>query len=188
MSAVTVFCSASSGLDPRFHAVAQRTGAAIASHGLALVYGGGGVGLMGEIARAAKEGGATVVGVTTRRLVDLEQAWTECDDLIVADTMRERKRLLELHGDAFLVLPGGLGTYEELFEMLVGRVLGEHDKPIGIVNAHGYYNPLVAMVEHGIEHRFIHERARDLFRIDPDADVVLGMVREELDAVRQPTR
>jgi len=136
--------------------------------------------LMGEVARAAKSNGARIIGITTRRLVDLEQAWSGCDDLIVVDTMRERKRLLEAHGDAFLVLPGGLGTYEELFEMLVARVLGDHDKPIGIVNASGYYNPLVAMVEHGIEHRFIHERARDLFQIDPDADSVLDAIRTDL--------
>lgn len=185
MSAVTVFCSSSSNLDPRFHEIARRTGTSIATHGLVLVYGGGGVGLMGEVARAAKTGGANVVGVTTRRLMAMEQAWSGCDDLIVVDTMRERKRLLEAHGDAFLVLPGGLGTYEELFEMLVARVLGDHDKPIGIVNADGYYNPLVAMVEHGIEHRFIHERTRDLFRIDPDADAVLDALRSELGA-REP--
>jgi hypothetical protein len=79
-------------------------------------------------------------------------------------------------GDAFVVLPGGVGTYEEFFEVLVGRQLGEHDKPIGIINAHGYYNPLIAMVQHGIEHRFIKPALLELFTIDPDPQVVIDGV------------
>lgn len=180
MTAITVYCSSSSFLDPAFHDEARAVGAGIARRGWTLVYGGGSLGLMGETARAAKTAGSRVIGIITRRLMALEQGWNGCDELVVVDTMRERKRMLEHRGDAFLVLPGGLGTYEELFEILVGKLLGEHVKPVAIINAHGYFNPLIAMVEHGIAHRFIPERARELFAISPDVEPLLDALAARL--------
>lgn len=168
MPAITVYCSSSTFLDPDFHGPAVELGVELARRDITLVYGGGSVGLMGEIARTCREGGGRVVGIITRKLVALEKADHACDELIVVDSMRERKRLLAERGDAFLVLPGGVGTYEEFFEILVGRHLQEHDKPIGVVNSHGYYNPLIAMLEHGIEHRFIQPSMREKFFIEPD--------------------
>ena len=177
MRAVTVYCSSSTVLEPHFARAAQRVGAELARRGLALVYGGGSVGLMGEVARAAKAMGGRVEGIITQQLLDLEQGWDGCDDLVVVDSMRERKRLLEHHGDAFLILPGGIGTFEEFFEILVGRHLGNHAKPIGVVNDHGYYDPLVALIEHGIEHKFIKASARDLVTVDADpARVIEALV------------
>jgi uncharacterized protein (TIGR00730 family) len=179
MPAITVYCSSSTTLDPDFHQPAVEVGRELARRGIALVYGGGSVGLMGEIARACREAGGCVIGVITRRLVEMEKADPACDELLVVETMRERKRLLEARGDAFLILPGGIGTYEEFFEILVGRHLGEHDKPIGVVNSHGYYNPLIALIEHVIEHRFIHESMRGKFFIEPEpATVIERLVRE----------
>ncbi len=140
---------------------------------------------MGEIARATRANGGKVVGIITRRLMELEIADMHCDELVVVDTMRERKQLLERRGDGFLMLPGGLGTYEEFFEILVGRQLGEHAKPIGVVNSHGYYNPLIAMMEHGIEHRFIKPAVKELFFIHPDPYAVLDWL---LDPDRQPVQ
>jgi uncharacterized protein (TIGR00730 family) len=176
MKSVTVYCASSTSLDPEFHEVAETVGREIARRGLGLVFGGGGIGLMGEVARAAKAGGARVTGIITSLLMDAEQGWSGCDELAVVETMRERKKLLAERGDSFLVLPGGIGTYEEFFEILVGRQLLEHDKPIGIVNAHGYYNPLVAMIEHGVEHRFMRPETRALFEIDPDPVTVLDAI------------
>lgn len=173
MKALTVYCSSSAHLDPEFHAAANTVGTELARRGITLVYGGGCVGLMGEIARAARAQGGKTIGVITQRLMDREVGDSACDQLLIVDTMHERKRLLAEYGDGFLILPGGVGTYEELFEILVGRKLGEHDKPIGIVNSHGYFNPLVAMVEHGIEHRFIEPELRHLFRIDPEPLTVI---------------
>lgn len=173
MNAITVYCSSSMHLDPEFHAPANVVGSELARRGMTLVFGGGCVGLMGEMARAARSAGGRTIGVITRRLMDREVGDTACDQLIVVDTMHERKRLLAEHGDAFLILPGGVGTYEELFEILVARQLGEHDKPIGIVNSRGYFNPLIAMVEHGIEHRFIDPSLRELFVIDPEPVAVI---------------
>ena len=103
-----------------------------------------------------------MVGVITRLLMELEQGDPDCDELIVVDTMRERKRLLVERGDGFLVLPGGIGTYEEFFETLVGRQLREHEKPIGIINTDDFYRPLLDLFEHGEETRFIRPGTRDL--------------------------
>lgn len=173
---ITVYCSSSDFLDPQFHDEAEAIGAEIARRGLTLVYGGGSVGLMGAIARAARSGGGCVVGIITKALMHKELGDKDCDELVIVDTMRERKKLLEQRGDAFIMLPGGIGTYEEFFEILVGRQLAEHNKPIGVVNAHGYFNPLIAMIEHGIEHRFIRPAVYELFVMDPDPLVVLEKV------------
>lgn len=180
MPAITVYCASSNYLDPEFHDTARTVGTWLARKNCTLVYGGGSTGLMGELARAAREQGGEVVGIITRYLHDRELGYDGCRELITVDTMRERKRLLEERGEAFLILPGGLGTYEEMFEIIVGRLCREHDKPIGIVNAHGYYNPLIAMIEHGIEHRFIKREVHDLFTIDPEPEPVLAALLNEL--------
>lgn len=176
MKSITVYCGSSDHVDEQFHEPAAAIGKALAMRGISLVFGGGRVGLMGVVARAVREHGGHVVGIITTKLHAIERADEQCDELIIVDTMRERKRLLLERGEGIIVLPGGLGTYEEFFEVLVGRQLGEHDHPIGIVNAHGYYNPLVAMLEHGIEHGFVREAARELFEIHPNATAVLDRV------------
>ncbi len=152
-------------------------GRELAARSIRLVYGGGCIGLMGAVARATKAAGGKVTGIITRQLVALEQGWDGCDELLVVDTMRERKRLLEECGEAFLILPGGLGTYEEFFEILVGRYLKNHAKPIGVVNDHGYYDPMIAMIDHGVEHRFIRPAVRDLLFVHHDpVDVINAIV------------
>jgi uncharacterized protein (TIGR00730 family) len=173
MSAITVYCASSDHLDESFHAPAARFGAEVGRRGITLVYGGGSVGLMGEIARAARAAGGRTVGVITQLFVDLERADPECDEMIVVETMRERKRLLMEHADAFAMLPGGIGTYEEFFETLVARQIGEHQKPIGIMNTNGYFDPLIDLLTHGAEHRFIHEPMLDVLAIDESPIAVL---------------
>jgi len=165
MRSVTVYCSSSGALEPHFAEGARDLGAALAGHGIGLVYGGGSIGLMGECARAAKAGGAHVTGIITRKLLALEQGWTGCDDLVVVDTMQQRRRLLMDRADGYIVLPGGLGTHEELFEVLVARQLGDHAKPIAVVNHDRYYDPLIAMIEHGIEHRFVRPAIRGVLKV-----------------------
>ena len=173
MKFVAVYCSSSSSLDPHFTRTAEIVGREIAARGRTLVYGGGSTGLMGDVARACAAAGGEVVGVITNHLATLEVAFDGCTELVTVETMRERKRIMVERGDAFLVLPGGLGTYEELFETLVGRLLSEHDKPMGIVNDHGYFDPLLAMIEHGIEQKFIRPAIRRLLAIDRDPIKVL---------------
>lgn len=173
VKAVTVYCSSSGALEPHFAGAARALGQGLAERGIALVYGGGSIGLMGEIARACKERGGRVVGVITHKLLALEQGWKGCDELAVVETMQARRRLLMDRGDGYIVLPGGLGTYEEFFEVLVARQLGDHAKPIAIVNHEGYYDPLLALIDHGIEHRFVRPAIRRVLTVVPTAHVAL---------------
>ncbi|MFO0895164.1 MAG: TIGR00730 family Rossman fold protein [Phycisphaerales bacterium] len=178
-AAITVYCASSPHIEPHFRTAAERLGRALGERRLTLVYGGGRIGLMGVVARAVREAGGRVEGIITRKLLGLEQGWDQCDELVVVDTMRERKRILAERGAAFVVLPGGLGTYEEFFEILVGRQIGDHHKPIGIVNDHGYYDPLLTLIDHGVEHRFVKQAVRDLLHVAGDPARVLELVLQE---------
>jgi uncharacterized protein (TIGR00730 family) len=177
--AVTVYCSSSKSVPPVYFEAAAELGRAIAGEGWALVYGGNAVGCMGALADAARAAGGRVVGVTPQLLVDHGIADGRCHELIVTATMRERKALLEQRGDAFVALPGGLGTFEEVFEILVGRTLGYHQKPVVLLNVAGYYAPLLAMLEHGIEHGFIRPVAREAYVVAETVDEVIAFLRSQ---------
>ena len=176
MNAVTVYCASATKLNPAFHTAANIVGREIGARELTLVYGGGRIGLMDDVAKSAAESGATVIGVITHKLVAHEQANEACDELIIVDTMQERRTIMMERGDAYLVLPGGLGTYEELFEVLVGSQLGDHTKPVGIVNVDGYYDPFIAMLEHGVAHRMIRPALLQLIYINPCPENVLDHI------------
>jgi uncharacterized protein (TIGR00730 family) len=163
MRAVTVYCSSSSHVDPIYFAAASELGRAIAQSGWRLVYGGNHVGCMGALADGARNAGGKVTGITPQLLVDQGMGDPDCDELIITPSMRERKGLLEERADGFVTLPGGIGTFEEVFEIIVGRVLGYHSKPIVLLNVADYYAPLLAMINHGIETRFIRPATRDAF-------------------------
>lgn len=173
---ITVYCSSSRHLPPVYYEAGAELGRAIAGLGWTLVYGGNRVGLMASVADAARAAGGRVVGITPQVLVDEGIADELCDELIVTQTMRERKALLEARGDALIALPGGLGTFEEFFEILVGRVLGCHAKPIVLLNVAGYYQPLLAMIDHGIEHGFIKPAAREDFFVAPAVPEALAFL------------
>ena len=162
---VTVYCSSSSKVPPVYFDAANALGAALAAQGWTLVYGGNAVGLMGAVADSVRDGGGRVVGITPRVLMDKGITDQKCNELIVTTDMRERKGLLEARGDAFIALPGGLGTFEEIFEIIVGRQLNVHAKPIVLLNIAGYYDPLLAMLRHGIEQRFIKAESDTLFHV-----------------------
>lgn len=179
LRSITVYCSSSPHLEAHFAETAERLAKAIAARGATLVYGGGGIGLMGVIARAAKAAGGRVEGIITTRFMALEQGWDGCDEMVVVETMRERKRQLAERADAFVILPGGLGTLEEFFEILVARQIGEHRKPIGIVNDRGFYDPLLSLIDHSIEHRFVKPRMRALLHVHPDPEAVLDACEQE---------
>ena len=177
MRAVTVYCSSSSHVDPIYFAVAAELGTAIAKAGWRLVYGGNCVGCMGALADAARSAGGKVTGITPQLLVDQGIGDLNCDELVITQSMRERKGLLEERADGFVTLPGGIGTFEEVFEIIVGRVLGYHSKPIVLLNVADYYAPLLAMIEHGIETRFIRPATRDAYfvaRTVPEAIAFLN--------------
>ncbi|HEX8915498.1 MAG TPA: TIGR00730 family Rossman fold protein [Humisphaera sp.] len=176
--AVTVYLSSSRDLAPAYVDAATALGTALARQGWALVYGGNSIGLMHTLAEAARAAGGRVVGITPRLFVDENCADTTADELIVTDDMRTRKRLLEERGDALIAMPGGLGTFEELFEVLVGRVLRYHDKPIVLLNVAGYYDPLIAMIEHGIEQRFIKPKAREAYFVADTVETAMTYLRD----------
>lgn len=171
LRSVTVYCSSSSSVHGEYQHVARGVGEALAARGRRLVYGGGRLGLMGAVASACREHGGHVTGIITERLKTAELLDEANDENIVVATMRERKRLLAERGDAFVVLPGGVGTLEEFFEVLVGRLLGEHDKPIALLNCpdpvddEPYYTPLLTMFEHMANNRFMNAGVMDLFHV-----------------------
>ncbi|HEX8522172.1 MAG TPA: TIGR00730 family Rossman fold protein [Tepidisphaeraceae bacterium] len=177
IQAITVYCSSSSKVDQAFVDAARNLGSAIAKENWKLVYGGNNVGLMGALANAARAAGGKVIGVTPRLFVDKGSADEQCDELIVTDGMRDRKALLEERGDAFITLPGGLGTFEELFEIICGKVLGYHTKPIVLLNIENYYAPLLAMITHGIEHHFIKSSAQDLYFVADSVQAAIDHIR-----------
>lgn len=174
VASVAVYCSASSAIGAHFNDAARAVGEALGRSGLQMVFGGGAVGLMGVAARACKARGGRVVGVTTRKLESLEGGWDGCDELRVVEAMPERRSTMMDLADAFVVLPGGLGTYEEFFEVAVGRQLGDHSKPIVIVNHDDFYDP---MIEHGITHKFIAPAIREaLVVVDDAADALPALL------------
>ena len=133
---------------------------------------------MGALADAARAAGGKVIGITPQILVDHGIADEKCDELVVTSDMRQRKGLLEQRGDAFIALPGGLGTFEEIFEIIVGRVLGTHDKPVLLLNVADYYGPLLAMIEHGVEQRFIKPKARAAYTVVPTVAAAIDVLRQ----------
>lgn len=180
MRSLTVYCASSPHVEPVFFDAAAATGKAMAEHGLRLVYGGGGIGLMGVLARSVQHHGGAVTGIIPNSLLEREQGYDGCDELIVVETMQERKRKMMDMGDGFLALAGGLGTWEELLEVITARVVGEHTKPIGLLDTEGYYDPLLELFEHGIEHKFVKPAVLDLMNISADpAEVVAAIIGSE---------
>ena len=163
-----VYCGSRAGTDPAFAQVAHAVGDWIGRHGGQLVYGGGHNGLMGLVADATLAAGGRVVGIIPKALVEREWAHRNCTELHVVDTMHERKRLMAERADAFLALPGGIGTFEEFFEVWTWRQLGYHDKPVGLLNVNGYYDGLLAFLHHSVEQQFMGSAQTDLVRVSAD--------------------
>ena len=162
---VCVFCGSSRGNDPRYAAAARELGQELAERGLGLVYGGGRIGLMGEIARATLDAGGEAVGVIPEALLKREVGHGALTRLEVVDSMHERKSRMAELADAFIALPGGFGTYEEWFEIITWAQLGIHDKPCVLLNVAGYYDPLLEMIGRSMAEAFIRPEHRRLFAV-----------------------
>jgi uncharacterized protein (TIGR00730 family) len=162
--AICVFCGSSAGSNPEFAAAARDVGGLLARRGVDLVYGGGRVGLMGIVADSALEAGGRVIGVIPEALATGEIAHDALTEQHVVTGMHERKALMATRSSAFLTLPGGIGTFEELFEILTWGALGIHRKPIGILNVQGYFDPLFGLLEHGINAQLIRRESLQLLR------------------------
>jgi uncharacterized protein (TIGR00730 family) len=182
VQSICVYCGSSGRVDEAFRQAAVDLGALIAKHRLELVYGGGRVGLMGLLANAAMAGGARVTGIIPRHLHDFEVGHHGISELRVVDNMHERKRLMFERSDAFAVLPGGLGTLDEAFEIITWKQLGLHDKPIVVVDVGGYWRPYQQLVEHVVENGFATAAALGLYRVVSSPAEALQF----LDTAREP--
>lgn len=178
MHRVCVYCGSSFGNNPVFAEVAAEVGAKLARSGLGMVYGGGSVGLMGVVADAALAKGGEVIGVIPKKLVELEKEHRGVTRLIEVETMHERKQAMMDHADGFLVLPGGYGTLEELFEVLAWLQLGFHTKPVGLLNVAGYYDPLVKMLDAMVDNALLHPEHHGLLLVDRDVEALLGRMMD----------
>ena len=173
MNSVCLYLGSSPGARPEYEAVVRQLATTIARRGMTLVYGGGNVGLMGVAANAALEAGGKVIGVIPADIADKEVGHHGLTELQVVDSMHERKMRMAKLSDGIIALPGGLGTLEELFEMLTWSQLGFHNKPIGLVNVAGYFDLLLAFLDHSVEERFVKQIHRDLLLMDSDCERLL---------------
>ncbi len=178
MRSVCLYCGSRTGTDPAQADVARRFGRAVARAGLRLVYGAGDRGLMGEAARAAQAGGAPVMGFIPRCLVEREMARREIDHLVITETMHERKALMLANADAVVALAGGPGTLDELIEALTWASLGLHAKPVLLVNAGGYWDPLLALFERMEAEGFLHRPIPGLLTVVETPEDAVARVAE----------
>lgn len=178
MHSICVFCGSNTGKDAVYAEAARSLAQAVAGSGMKLVYGGGNIGLMGVLAEAALAAGGHVTGVTPRRLLEKEVVHTGLSELRVVDTMHERKALMAELSDGFIALPGGLGTYEEMFEALTWAQLGFHRKPCGLLNVAGFYDRLADFLDHAVAERFLKAEHRAMLLVDSDARTLVARIRE----------
>ncbi|HHO52130.1 MAG TPA: TIGR00730 family Rossman fold protein [Deltaproteobacteria bacterium] len=183
---ICVYCGSRHGRDPAYTAAARRLGRHLAQHNIRLIYGGGSVGLMGEVATAVMEAGGEVVGVIPQKLVDLEVGKTDLTELVVVPDMHARKKQMADRSDGFVALPGGYGTLEELFEAITWTQLEYHRKPIGLLDVGGYYAPLIALLDHMVEQGFVRPAQRGIVQLDTEPGALLQrMGRARLPQLRR---
>lgn len=175
---ICVYCGSRNGAE-QFAQAAREVGRWIGERGGQLVYGGGNNGLMGVVADATLAAGGTVIGVIPKALVDKEWAKRDCTELHIVDSMHDRKRMMAERAGAFLALAGGIGTFEELFEVWTWRQLGYHDKPVGILDTDGYYGPLLSFLQRSVRHGFMNDWQMDLVRVGTEPGPLLRALVEE---------
>ena len=185
---ICVYCGSRPGTEPAFAEAARQVGLWIAQNKGQLVYGGGHNGLMGMMADACLQAGGRVVGVIPKALVEKEWAHSGCSELHVVENMHERKRLMAERADAFLAMPGGIGTFEEFFEVWTWRQLGYHDKPVGLLNIQGYYDNLLAFLSTSVQQGFMNAEQMQLIRSGTNTELLLkslvteaGLAPDKLD-------
>jgi uncharacterized protein (TIGR00730 family) len=174
-----VYCGSSGAVDARYREAASELGASLAQAGVELVFGGGRVGLMGLLADAALAANGRVTGIIPSHLRSAELAHPGVSELVVVGSMHERKRLMAERADAFAVLPGGIGTLDEMFEIVSWKQLRLHDKPILLVDVGGYWAPLLALLEHIVDKGFARQQTRGLLRVVPSVPALMAALAEE---------
>lgn len=173
IQSIAIFCGSSRGHDPEFASQAHQLGVSLATQGIELVYGGAMVGLMNEVAEGALSAGGRIIGVMPRFLADKEIAHQSLTELVLVDSMHERKMAMNNRCDGVIAMPGGFGTLDELFEMITWAQLGLHFKPIGILNIKGFYDPLIAQIGMMTTHGFLKAVHRDMLIVSDEIDSLL---------------
>ena len=175
---ICVYGAASSTIDKEFITKVEEMGKQMVERGHSLVFGGGGNGLMGAAARGVREAGGYILGVIPKFFEDenVEALFQHCDELIEPDTMRERKQIMEDNADAFIIVPGGIGTFEEFFEILTLKQLCRHNKPIAVYNLKNYYNEMLTMLDAAVEKNFLREDCNELFFVSDKLEKVFSYV------------
>lgn len=173
MKRLCVFCGSSPGANPKYMKAAREIGHLLAGRCIGLVFGGGRVGIMGEIAKAVLDEGGEVIGIIPKKLADRKVAFTEIPDLRIVNSMHERKALMMELSDGFIAIPGGLGTIEEFFEVLTWAQLGLHRKPCGLLNVCQYYKKLIHFLDYVADQKFIEPEHRSMILIDDDPEKLL---------------
>ncbi len=181
LKSVCVYCGSSPGNDAIYMKTATAMGEELASHGIELVFGGGNVGLMGQIANAALAAGGRVRGIIPEFLRAVEMPSSNLHELVVTDTMHERKHDMYVRSDAFVVMPGGLGTLEEVVEMISWAQLRQHEKPIILLNVNGFWEPFVTLLDHIIEHGFARFDIRNCWQVVNTTEEVLPAIKAWLE-------
>ncbi len=176
---ICVYGAASPTIDEKYINATEKMGQVLAEKGHDLVFGAGGNGLMGAAARGFKKGGADIIGVIPKFFQEenVEAIYDKCDKLIMPDTMRERKQIMETEADAFIVVPGGIGTYEEFFEILTLKQLCRHNKPIALYNMFGYYNELNATMLSAMDKEFIKDNCKELYLITDNLEEIIEYIK-----------
>lgn len=177
LKSVCIFCGSRPGTKPSYAQAAHDTGLLLARDGWRLVYGAGDVGLMGEVARAAKEANGATMGVIPVHLMGREQGKRDLDQFVVTENMHERKKVMFMNSDAIVLLPGGAGSLDEFFEVLTWRQIGLHAKPILLLDVEGYWQPLISLMDHVIAEGFADESLRDYFSVVPDVPTLAASLR-----------
>lgn len=183
-ASICVYCGSRPGLEPAYLHQAGQLGRMLAAQGWRLVYGAGDVGLMGEVARTALAAGAEAFGVIPAHLLKVEVGRTDLTRFVVTQTMHERKKVMFMNSDATVVLPGGAGSLDEFFEVLTWRQLGLHQKPIVLMNVHGYWDPLIAMLERMTTHGFADTSLLEAVRVVADAEGAIDSLARHFDQIR----
>lgn len=178
---ICVYGASSNTIDPAYMEAVEKMGVELARRGHSLVFGAGRHGLMGAVARGVRQGGGKILGVVPKFFgeMDVEIVYPFCDELIEPDTMRQRKQIMEENSDAFVMVPGGIGTFEEFFEILTARQLCLHNKPIAIYNVGGYYDRLDRMVRAAMEQNFVQPEVLELYHLTDDAEDLFRYLESE---------
>ncbi|HEX3810151.1 MAG TPA: TIGR00730 family Rossman fold protein [Rhizomicrobium sp.] len=178
--ALCVFCGSSPGKNPKFAQEARALGRLLAGHGYALVFGGGGLGLMGEVARAARDGGANIHGILPDFLRHLEPPLAHGERVTIAPDLFARKAQMMNEADAFVILPGGMGTLDEFGDVVTGAQLDVHKKPIVLVNVDGFFDPLLALIDHLVQQQFAQPAIKELFSVVANAEEAITLLDNRL--------